>query len=102
MTPETVWSTYPGTYPDASVNATLLRHGNYDYYNDSTLWNDGISNHAIPSSLFYAEKPAYFGSLVWPAIGPDVTGLVASTPAKHRWDNYVISADLDDLFADES
>jgi len=89
------------TVPDADVIGTLLRHGNYDYFDDATVWDGGISSHDIPDSLLYASKPSFFGSLTWPAIGPDVSGLVGDIPAKHRWDNYVISADLDDLFANE-
>jgi hypothetical protein len=87
-----------GTYPDSNVLATLLRHGNYDYYNNAAVWDAGITNHALPSSLFYDSKPAYFGSLAWPAIGPDVAGLVDDIPAKARWDAYGLSSDLDDLF----
>ena len=88
--------------PDADVAATLLRHGNHDYFNNAAVWDGGIASHDIPDSLFYSSKPSYFGSLAWPAIGPDVIGLVQNTPAKHRWDTYVISGTLSDLFADEA
>lgn len=97
--PFTGWS---GTYPDANVAATLLRHGNYDYYNDATVWDGGISARDIPSSLFYDSKPSFFGSLAWPAIGPDLGTMVNDIPAKARWDRYVISGTLSDLFADEA
>ena len=88
--------------PDADVAATLLRHGNYDYHGSNTKWDESIESHAIPDSLFYDSKPSYFGSLAWPAIGPDLGTMVNDIPAKARWDRYVISADLDDLFADEA
>ena len=92
------WLMYSLTYPDAKVKNTLLRHGNYDYFNDAVVWDPAISSHAIPNSLFYSSKPSYFGALQWPPIGPDVFGLVTSIPAKARWDAYVISGNKNDLF----
>jgi hypothetical protein len=92
------WSSYPGTYPDAAVAATLLRHGNYDYSHRDVIWDSGISSRTIPDSLFYPSKPAFFGSLQWPPIGPDVSGLVTNTPAKARWNAFLTSGNLDDLF----
>ena len=91
-------SLYGLTYPDAKVKATLLRHGNYDYYNHATIWDPAISIHAIPASLFYSSKPSYFGSLQWPPIGPDVPGYVTDIPAKARWHAYLVSGSLRDLF----
>jgi len=95
------WTGWTGSYPDAGVAATLLRHGNYDYFHKGVVWDPGIASHEIPDSLFYASKPDFFGSLAWPHVGPDVPGLVQDNPAKRRWANYVISDDLDDLFADQ-
>lgn len=85
---------------DPDVKGTLLRHANYDYYNDTTVYSD--ADHAITNSLFYASKPGYFGSLTWPPIGPDVSGLVQTIPAKYRWDTYVAggSTNLALLFTD--
>ena len=105
-TPSTTWlnwSTNPYwtvTFPNTDNADTMLRHGNYDYYNNAAVWDGGIVSHSIPNSLYLSSKPSWFGSLVWPAFGPDVSGLVQHIPAKDRWDAYVISADLDDLFAD--
>jgi len=84
--------------PDADVARTLLRHGNYDYYSKGVAWDSGISSRTIPDSLIYSAKPAYFGSLQWPPIGPDVAGLVTPIPAKARWDAYRSSGVLGDLF----
>jgi len=91
-------SLYGLTYPDAKVKSTLLRHGNYDYFNDATVWDSGITSHSIPASLFYSAKPSYFGTHQWPPIGPDVTGLVTNIPAKTRWNAFVISGNMADLF----
>ena len=86
--------------PDADVSATLTRHANFDYLNDAVVWND--ADHVIADSLFYASKPSFFGTLDWPAIGPDVTGLVKTTPSVWRWNNYVDGGqdDVSELFRD--
>ena len=88
-----------GSYPDTNVAATLTRHANFDYYNDAVQYSD--ADHDIANSLFYDAKPAYFGALAWPPIGPEVGGYVTPTPAKARWDAYVVSEDIADLFADQ-
>jgi hypothetical protein len=98
-------SLYTGTYPDPTVLNTILRHGNYDYYNDSQYgWAD--ADHAIDNSLFYDSKPSWFGSLAWPPIDP-VGPAVNSTPAKWRWEQYTnVSGpwynDLSILFTDST
>jgi hypothetical protein len=99
LTPEQPWSTFPGTYPDVAVASTLIRHGNFDYFHKEVVWDDRIASHSIPASLFYASKPTYFGSLQWPPIGPDVNGLVTLIPAKVRWNAYIISGRIADLFS---
>ena len=83
---------------DTDVRTTMLRHGNYDYVNESVEWDESISERAMPNSLDYTEKPTWFGDCPWPPIGPDVAGYVSDIPAKARWDAYLVSGDLDDLF----
>ena len=92
------WNGYGLVYPDAKVKSTLLRHGNFDYLNNATVWDPAISDHAIPASLFYSSKPSYFGSLQWPPIGPDVPGNVSDIPARARWNTYLASGNKSDLF----
>jgi hypothetical protein len=98
-TPFENWPDDPPSWPDSRVASTLIRHANFDYYNDATQYSD--ADHSIPNSLLYTSKPSWFGALAWPPIGPDVGGYVTSTPAKARWDAYVISGNIDDLFADQ-
>jgi len=71
------------TYPDAKVTSTLLRWGNYDYFNRATRWESseipaGVSvpgDHVIPASYYYTSRPSWFPTgVAWPPIGPDVTG----------------------------
>jgi hypothetical protein len=52
---------------------TLFQHGNFDIASNSIIWNGSVT-HTLPTSFFRSSKPAYFGSVAWPPIGPDVTG----------------------------
>jgi hypothetical protein len=96
--PCSLYTNAGGTYPDPNVAATLLRHGNYDYFNNATVWDSAIVSRTIPASLFYSSRPAFFGSLQWPPIGPDIDGLVTRIPAQARWAAYLSSGRLEDLF----
>ncbi|MBI5491053.1 MAG: hypothetical protein HY905_27225 [Deltaproteobacteria bacterium] len=74
------------TITDPQVAATILRHGNFDYVSNDTVWDPAIATHDIPASLYLSGKPAWFGEVAWPPIGPDVAGLVTDVPAKVRYD----------------
>lgn len=71
---------------DPDVEKTLLRHGNFDYVTNETKWDPGVSDRALPSSLYLSSKPSFFGSLPWPAIGPDLSPMVGHLPAGQRFD----------------
>jgi hypothetical protein len=75
-----------GGQTDFKTVSTLLRHGNYDYVTHSTVWDPGISDHALPYSLYLAAKPVFFGGLSWPAFGPDLSPIESNIPAKYRFD----------------
>lgn len=75
--------TVAGGYPDRKVTSTLLRWGNYDYFNRAARFSasempadaPAPADQTIPGSYAYAKKPAWWSANVpWPAIGPDVTG----------------------------
>ncbi len=81
---EEKYSTMPN---DLRVRSTIMRWGNYDTVNDATRWqpsevpssvspygNPVPSSQALPDSFYLTAKPAWFGSVPWPAIGPDVSG----------------------------
>jgi len=72
---------------DPKVKATLLRHGNYDYQTMSTIWDSNISEQNLPDSLYLFSKPAFFGNLPWPPIGPDINPRVGTIPAKQRFNS---------------
>jgi hypothetical protein len=77
--------------PDTKPFTSMFRHRNFDYATNSTK-NCGDagepgcqgSNAAttLPASLYLASKPAWFGTVSWPAIGPDVSGMYAKIPAQ--------------------
>jgi hypothetical protein len=69
---------------DPLVATTTLRHGNFDYQTATTIWDDAIADRALPSSLYLSAKPAWFGDVVWPPIGPDVTGGQAESDHAHK------------------
>jgi hypothetical protein len=84
--------------PDPLVSATLMRWGNYDTVNGTAQWNPNEvpqalnqfanplpSNHNLPASFYLSSKPGWWGTMPWPAIGPDVSG--GSDPSGHVYLN---------------
>lgn len=59
---------------DPNVSVTALRHGNWDSFTNGVLWN-GSDDRNLPASLYLSAKPSWWGSVQWPAIGPDVSPL---------------------------
>ncbi len=71
---------------DPNVAATILRHGNYDYFNNAVLWDPANSNHNLPASIYLPAKPSWWcQETPWPPIGPDVAGLHNTIPAQRRF-----------------
>lgn len=71
---------------DTRVAATILRHGNFDFISNTTQWDPNITDHNLPKSLYLETKPSFFGDLPWPPIGPDISGIVGTLPAKLRYE----------------
>jgi hypothetical protein len=89
-------TTDSGVPNDPRVKTTLFRWGNYDVVNAAVVWNAAEvpsaltpfgnpvpGNHTLPASLYLAGKPAWWGPVPWPAIGPDVTG--GQDPTGHAY-----------------
>jgi PKD repeat protein len=72
---------------DLNVAATLLRHGNYDFFNHAIVWDGAIADHNIPNSYYLAAKPAWFGDRAWPPIDPTNAGslTIEAIPAGYRY-----------------
>ena len=78
----------PGTMCtfDSGVRATILRHGNFDYFNNKVVWDSSTSNHALPLSMYLTQKPAFFGAETWPFVDTGRNPMVGVLPAKQRFD----------------
>ena len=64
---------------DAAVASTVFLHANYDTVNKSTVYN-GSNDVSLPPSMYLTGKPSWWGSMQWPAIGPDVSPMYPSAP----------------------
>ena len=75
-----------------------MRWGNYDTVTQQVQWQasevpSGIAplanpvpaNHRLPPSFYLLSKPDWWGTMPWPAIGPDVTG--GDDPTGHVYAN---------------
>lgn len=92
------------------TNTTILA-GNYDYASHSILWQTNpldvtstsvtppslsVSSISLPSSLYYTQEPAWFGTNRWPPIGPEQNPMVASIPAMDRFNAMVVAGTASD------
>jgi hypothetical protein len=74
---------------DPRVSATTLRHGNFDYVTNTVVWDPTIVGHALPDSLYLAQRPAFFDAgkgYTWPWVDPIGATKVHELPAKARYD----------------
>jgi hypothetical protein len=90
---------------DTLVKTSMFRHYNWDSVTNGTkvcgatgepsCQGSTVSGVLAPSWI-YTSKPAWFGSVPWPPIGPDVTGGNLANSGGHAnkipavlcWDNY--------------
>ena len=85
-----------GLVADGEVKSSLVRWGNWDPITNNVRWcksgspspctgdetgsaaitYPGLANpgRTLPGSFYLSRKPAWFGKVAWPPIGPDVTG----------------------------
>jgi hypothetical protein len=72
---------------DPQVAATIYRHGNWDSVNNSVMWDGSNPDHAIPSSLYLVSQPSWWCTETpYPPIGPDVSPMASSIPAKRIYE----------------
>jgi len=72
---------------DDIAYTSLWLHGNYDTVNKTVMWNAAIVARDIPSSLYRTARPAWWPSgSAWPWVGPDLSPMVGTLPAKARSD----------------
>jgi len=75
-----------GSISSTSNNAwtTAFMHGDYDMGAATSVWASGVTQ-TLPASFFLSGKPSWWGSLPWPAIGPDVAA--GPGPGGHAYGN---------------
>lgn len=63
----------PGGYQerDMDVPATTIRLGNWNAKDNGVNSAEALNGINLPASLYRTSKPAWFGTLAWPAFGPD-------------------------------
>jgi hypothetical protein len=77
-----------GASNDVEVATTLLRHANYDYFNDAIVYDPSIPDHDLPNSLYLTSRPEWFGFISWPPVDPATPTLrTAQIPAWYRYLN---------------
>jgi hypothetical protein len=64
--------------------ASYYVQGNYSYLLNTTDWIGGTVV-TLPASLYYSSKPSWWGTLPFPAIGPDCSPVNGSIPAEMRY-----------------
>jgi hypothetical protein len=73
-------------YADPQTLSTVIRHGNFDFVNNSVKWDSTISGRTLPNSLYLTSKPAFFGCRIWPWVQPEAATKLYSLPAKDRFE----------------
>ena len=78
-----------GVLDDTKVRSTLMRWGNYDVANGAVRWDATEASpsavtyiaaqavpasHTLPASFYLTGQPAWWRSMPYPAVGPEVTG----------------------------
>jgi hypothetical protein len=74
---------------NSQCNATTLRHANWDSATNGVVWNSS-ADRVLPASLYLNGKPNWWGTLQWPAIGPDVSPMYPPIPGAGKgtpWDS---------------
>lgn len=71
---------------DTNVLATLVRLGNYNYYDDEIPASESLGELEMPDSLYRTNKPTFFGTLTWPPFDPlSPTPAFTNIPAGWRY-----------------
>jgi hypothetical protein len=83
-----MWSLGEG---DPKVQATALRHGNFDFVTRDIVWDPANADHALPDSLYLSSKPAFFGATPWPIVTPENVSrpIAGDLPAKVRFQAFL-------------
>ena len=71
---------------DLDVEATTIVKGNYQYATGGVVAAEAMAGVILPPSLYRTSKPAWFGTLQWPAFDPNNPNLSPEAiPAGYRY-----------------
>jgi hypothetical protein len=66
---------------------SLWLHGNFDTVNQAVQWSASIASQTLPPSLYLGAQPAWWpAGTRWPWVGPDLSPMIGTLPAKARSD----------------
>ena len=68
----------------ANTSTTDFLHGNFTNANGTVKWVTGVTQ-TLPASFYLSSKPSWWGSMSYPATGPDITG--GNGPGGHSYGN---------------
>ena len=86
---------------DPLVASTFLRHGNFEYFTGSLVWDPAIPDHDLPDSYYLTARPSFFGDLRWPPFGSDLTPRIGILPARYCFEHGLMPNCLErGIFAD--
>jgi chitodextrinase len=72
---------------DLDVKATTLLKGNWNPIYNGIPTAESLGGNTLPNSLYLSSKPLWFGTLAWPAFGPDVKNEdYKAIPAGYRYE----------------
>ena len=75
------------SYPDLRVEATMVKHGNWDNWHDTIINSNGLAT-SFSNSLVYASRPSWLpAGYPWPMYDPATpqSNLAARLPAYQRF-----------------
>lgn len=78
------WNDASPYTPDPTVEKTVIRDGNWDWFLSKQTWLDSPAA-TLPNSLYLSCKPQFMGPNTWPWVDP-TTGATHTLPAKARYD----------------
>jgi len=86
------------TYGNLGDPDDVVIHGN-NVIGEGVTWDPAYSQ-TLPASYYLAGKPSFFGSLAWPAFGPEMTLGTGTIPALERWEQGSYVPEFQQIFAD--
>lgn len=69
------------TVKDTTINGNMIK--------GKIIWQPSITDHELPASYYYDQKPSFYGSLAWPSSGADLPNGTNPALERYKSGNYV-------------